>query len=163
MTKFDFHNMPSAYLCDNKKSNELRTQLIKKQIMISECHQGNLENVFFSDENMNLINKQLILTVFKKSENQFLIPQQSNESLLIVMRYVFIEYSRNLPYDIINQIKELNTFVINEILPNIITNITQRIDYLKEIECPKRQLIDLPINVNRTKNLKSVASILFSK
>ena len=163
MKKFDFYNMPSAYLCDNKKANELRSQLIKKQIMISECNQGNLENIFFSDENINLINKLLILSVYKKSNNQFLISQQSQESLLIVMRYIFIEYSRNLPYDIINQIKELNNIVICEILPNIITNITQRIDYLKEIECPKRQLLDLPINVNKTKNRKSIASILFNE
>jgi hypothetical protein len=161
MEKFDFHSMPSAYLSENKNAKELRKHLIKKHIMISEYHQGNLENVFFSDENIDLINKQLILTVFKKSKNQFVIPNQSKESLIIVMRYVFIEYSRNLPYDINNQIKELNCIVVGEILPNIITNITQRIDYLKEIDCPKKQLLDLPINVNKTKNLKSVASIIF--
>jgi len=161
MEKFDFHEMPIAYFSDNKKSNILRTQLIKNQVMISECHQGNLETIFFSDENIDLINKQLILAVYNNSNKQILIQKQSNDSLIIIMRYIFIEYARHMPYDIMNQIKELNCKVINEILPNIITNVTQKIEYLNKINCP-RQLLSLPINVNKTKNLKSVASILFN-
>jgi|UniRef100_A0A6C0EE42 hypothetical protein len=162
MNKFDLHDMPVAYFSDNKNADKLRTQLIKNQVLIPEEEQGNLEIIFFSEENMELINKQLILAVFKYSNKQFLIPKQSHDSLIIIMRYVFIEYARHLPYDIMNQIKELNCKVINEIFPNIITNITQKIDYLQELDCP-RKLLDLPKNVNKTKNLKSVASILFSE
>jgi hypothetical protein len=43
------------------------------------------------------------------------------------MRYVFIEYSRNLPYDISGQIKDLNCRVVSEILPNVISNADQKI------------------------------------
>ena len=161
MSNFDFHDMPVAYLSDNTKSNILRTQLIKNQVMIPECHQGNLETIFFSIENIDLINKQLILSVFKNTDKQFLIHKQSHDNLIIIMRYVFIEHARHLPYNIMCQIKELNCKVVNEILPNIITNITQRINYLKLINEP-RQLLDLPKNVNKTKNLKSIASILFN-
>ena len=55
--KFDFSEFPAAYMCDNIKSNQLRTDLIKNQVKISECEQGYLENVFFSEQNMDLINK----------------------------------------------------------------------------------------------------------
>jgi hypothetical protein len=161
MDKFDFHEMPQAFFCDNNNANNLRKQLIKNQVRISECKQGNLENIFFSNDNMDLINKQLIMAVYNKSNKQFKINYQSSDKLLIVMRYVFIEYARHLPYDIMKQVKDLNCRVVSEILPNIITNITQNINYLKEINQP-RQLLELPKNVNKVKNLKSITSVLFN-
>ena len=127
---FDFHDMPQAYLCDNVKANTLREQLIKNHVKIAECAQGDLETIFFSNENINIINKQLILIVYKISDKKFKIPEQSKDDLIIIMRYVFIEYARHLPYNISNQIIELNNKVVNEILPNILTNINQKLNYL---------------------------------
>ncbi len=159
--RFGIQDLPTAYFCDNIKSNSLRTELIKNQVRISECEQGDLENVFFSDENISLINKQLILSVFKKTNGRIKISEQSKENLIIVMRYVFLEHSRHLPYDIAGQIKELNCRVVGEVLPNIITNANQRIDYLDEINNP-RKLLPLPVNVNKSnRNLQSVSNIIF--
>jgi hypothetical protein len=146
---FDFEEFPVGYFSDNIKGNLLRKQLIKNQLKISECNVGDLEKTFFSKENINLINKQLILSVYNSTNKQFLICSQKEANLLIVMRYVFIEYSRNLPYDINNQIKNLNYQVVNEILPTVISNIDQKIGYLKDIET---QPIGPPLPIN-TKNL----------
>lgn len=159
MISSNIHDLPAMYFNDNPNATMLRNQLIKNQIRISECEQSDLETTFFSDENIDLINKILIMTVYK-SKYKVLIPKQSNDSLIIVMRYVFIEYARHLPYDIENQIKDLNYCVINEILPNVLTNIEQKINYLNEINQP-RQLLDLPQNVNKVKNLRSISSIYF--
>lgn len=158
--KFDYNQMPQAFLADNENSKILRQQLIKNQIKISECNQTNLEDIFFSDDNIDLINKQLILNVFYKTNKQIKLGNQSKDSLLIVMRYVFIEYAKHLPYNIIEQIIELNNYVIKEILPLVMTNIDQKINYLKEINNP-RQLIDPPINISKTKPLKSITSVIF--
>ncbi len=161
--RFGMQDLPSAYFCDNVKSNALRNELIKNQVRISECEQGDLENVFFSDENMSFINKQLILSVYKKSNGKFKISEQSKQDLIIVMRYVFLEHSRHLPYDIAGQIKELNCRVVSEILPNIITNVNQRVDYLDEINNP-RKVLPLPIHVHKSnRNLQSTTNILFGK
>jgi hypothetical protein len=146
---FNLPEIPVGFFCDNKKSTGLRNEMIKNQIRINECEQGLLENVFFSDENFDLINKQLILAVYKKS--QYKISPQSKQNMSIVMRYIFIEYAKNLPYDIPQQIKELNCKVISDVLPNIITNITQRIAYLKLIGSP-RELLDLPTSTNNKNN-----------
>jgi hypothetical protein len=162
--KYDMHELPVAYFCDNSKANELRNQLIKNQVRIDESDQTSLEQVFFSDENMEIINRQLILTVFEKTKGAIRIPPQSKSDLIIVMRYVFLEYARHLPYDIPGQIRELDCRVVGEILPNIITNVNQRIDYLKEIENP-RKVLPLPQNVSKknNKNLPSVSTVLFGK
>lgn len=161
--KFDFQDMPIAFFNDNVQANALRTQVIKNQVRISECEQGDLPNTFFSTENMELINKQLILTVYKKTNGQYKIANQSNQSLEIVMRYVFIEHAKHLPYDIAGQIRELNCRVVGEILPGIITQITQRVEYLKTINEP-RKLIELPKNVNggSRQNLPSVTTTFFN-
>jgi aspartyl-tRNA synthetase len=143
--KFNMHEMPTAFFWDNSTSTELRNELIKNQVRISECEQGDLETYFFSNENIDLINKQLILSVFKKTNGEFKISNQKNEDLIIVMRYTFIEYAKHLPYDIRNQIKELNTIVVGQILPNVITQITQRKEYLRVISAP-REILPLPIS-----------------
>lgn len=155
---FSFNELPNAYLADNPKADELRKQVIKNQVRINENNQGMLEELFFSDENMDLINKQLILSVFKKTNGEYKISEQSKESLLIVMRFVFIEYARHLPYNITQQIRELNCIVVGELVPTLVTNVSQKIAYLKEISEP-RQLLELPKNVNKNnKNLKSITT-----
>jgi hypothetical protein len=160
--KFNFQDLPTAYLCDNVKANSLRNQLIKNQVRVSECEQGDLETTFFSDENISLINKQLIMLVFKKSKGQIKISDQSKESLIIVMRYIFIEYAKHLPYNIDKQISELNCRVVGDILPIIFTNVRQRIDYLRDIDCPRPQ-IPLPINTkNENKELPSITKVIFN-
>lgn len=156
--KFNIDELPIAYFSENANSNELRNQLIKNHVRVSECKQGELEDNFFSDENISLINKQLMVSVYNKTNGLIKISDQSKESLIIVMRYVFLEYARHLPYDIKGQIKELNCRVVGEVLPSIITNATQRIDYLKEIESPFG-LVPLPKNVNKgNRTLQSITN-----
>lgn len=146
---FNFEELPVAYFSDNVRGKQLRKQLIKNELKISECNIGDLENGFFSKDNIDLINKQLILSVYNKTNKQFLICSQKEADLLIVMRYVFIEYSRNLPYDITNQIKDLNCTVVGEILPIVISNADQKIGYLRDIQT---QPIGPPLPIN-TKNI----------
>ena len=150
--KFNMHEMPTAFFWNNTTSNELRNELIKNQVRISECEQGDLETTFFSDENIDLINKKLIMDVFKKTNGEFKISTQKKEDLIIVMRYTFIEYAKHLPYDITNQIRELNCIVIGQILPNIITQITQRKEYLRVISEP-REILPLPISESTSNRL----------
>jgi hypothetical protein len=80
--KFNMHEMPTAFFWDNTTSNELRNELIKNHVRISECEQGDLETYFFSNDNIELINKQLIITVFKKTNGEFRISSQKNEDLI---------------------------------------------------------------------------------
>jgi hypothetical protein len=157
--KFNFVDISSAFFCDNPNANAVRNQLIKNQVRVSECAQGKLEETFFSDENISLINKQLILSIYKKTKGQIKINEQSKESLVIIMRYTYIEYAKHLPYNIAGQIKDLNCRVVGEILPKIITEVIQRITYLEEINNP-RKMMPLPINVNKGhRDIQSVSSL----
>lgn len=133
-------------------SKNIRQQLIKNIVKKDECNVEILEKIFFSDENIDIINKQLILSVWKKSNKQYKIEYQDKNKLIIVMRYVFIENAKNLPYNITKQLIDLNCIVVGEIVSNIITNFEQKLGYLKDIE-KRGDLIPLPQNTNRNKTL----------
>jgi hypothetical protein len=150
---FDFSEMPNAYFADNAKGLELRKQLVVNQLKLSQCNVGELETTFFSKDNIDLINKQLILSVFYRTNKQFLICPQKESDLIIVMRYVFLEHARNLPFDIKGQVRKLNCKVVGEILPTVISNSDQKIGYLRDINT---QPIGPPLPVNTKKTNRTL-------
>ena len=92
---FNIKQLPIAYFNENQNSEELRNQYIKNTIRISEDEISDLAKYFFSDANIDLINKQIVLRVFKITNKKHKIPFQSKDDLLVIMRYIWIEYSRN--------------------------------------------------------------------
>jgi len=151
----DLTNLPVGFFQDyNPKNGELRKQLVKNITKININDSNILKDLFFSDENIELINKQIILTIWKRSNKTYKIGFQNKDNLLIIMQYVFLENAKHLPYNIKGQIKDLNCQVIGEILPNIITNFEQKLGYLRDIE--KRQpILDLPKSSTADRTLPS--------
>ncbi len=156
-----FNESPFILFQDaNPKSIQMRNQMIKNLTKTSECNITDVESLFFSDENIEIINKQLILAVYKRSKNQYKINFQDIDKIKIIMRYVYLEYSRNLPYDLAGQINELNCIVVGEIVPTIITNFEQKLGYLRDIE--KRQdPVPLPQSSSKMKTLPTANKDFF--
>jgi hypothetical protein len=72
------------------------------------------------------------------------------------MRYVWIQYSKNLDFKIKEQIKKLNCIVVSELAPQIVTNVDQYYGYIKDVEIrnkSKFNLIDLPQSSNKGKKV----------
>jgi hypothetical protein len=86
---------------------------------------------FFSKININKIQSLIIIGVYSKSNNTHSISKQDEQELLIIMRSIYLQYGKNLPYDINQQIDELNNRVVVWAVENIITNIDQYISYKK--------------------------------
>lgn len=126
-----------------------------------DSHEENylaLKQVFFSPENIEIIQKMLIMLVYKKTNKEIVIAMQSRERLTIVMAWIFDNYSKNLPYKIKEQIEELNRITINEILPDLLSNIDQYIGYIRDINNPIRSF-DRPLNVS-SKGTKTLPSTM---
>jgi len=151
----DLTNLPIGFFQDyNPKIKNIRTELTKNITKININDTGILKDVFFSDENLLLINKQIILTIWKKTNKTYKVGFQNRDNLLIIMQYVFLENARHLPYNIKGQIKDLNCRVVGEIFPNIVSNFEQKLGYLRDIE--KRQpLLDLPKSSTSDRTLMS--------
>lgn len=126
-----------------------------------------INHLFFLAKNIKSIQNMIRLTVHKFSK--FIIGRQSNEELLIVMRSIYLQYARN-PV-IINPQKEkekiqkeifrLNQIVVNEVVPNIVSETQQYIHYLKDIS-----QVATPIerstndSVKGTKGMRDIGEIM---
>lgn len=72
-----------------------------------------LSNAFFSGENIQILQNGIRAGVYKRSNGQYVIGPQDCDSLKIVMRSVFLQYSANQPDNIPQQIEQLNNLVLN--------------------------------------------------
>jgi hypothetical protein len=145
----------------NPSSVNLRNEMIKNMTKTTQSEITNVESLYFSDENIDLINKKLILYVWNKSNKLYKINYQDKDKLLIIMRYVYLEYSKNLPYNIKEQLEELNCITVGEIGPNVITNFEQKLGYLRDIE-QIQQPVPLPQSTSKMKTLPTANKDLFS-
>lgn len=102
-----------------------------------------LEQAFFSEQNIDIIQRQTILNIFK--EIGWKVSYQRKQSVLLVMKYIYNFYARNLPYQITDQIRDLNSKVVAEIVPRMITQIEQYFGYLRDSNRPL-QFMERPIN-----------------
>jgi hypothetical protein len=72
-----------------------------------------LSDAFFSDKNMQIIQNGIRAGVYKMSNGQYIIGEQNPNELKIIMRSVFLQYSKNLPNNIKEQITTLNNLVLD--------------------------------------------------
>lgn len=110
-----------------------------------------LSNVFFSKDNINLIQNRLRYNVWLQSGKKHIIGRQSDTELEIVMRSIYLQYSKNLPYQIKEQIKELDDMVISYCVPKILTEVEQYLSYKVDVST-------LPKPMERPQNLSSAGT-----
>lgn len=118
-----------------------------------------LSSVYFSKENVKLVNDMIRYYVYQRSNEKYLIGDQSTIQIEILMRSIFLQHARHLPDNIPDQIKELNMMVVNLSVPRIISEALQYNGYVKDLEQNPVPL-EHPKNMSSmgTKILKSVTS-----
>ena len=95
--------------------------------------------------------------IHKKTNN--IIGEQNETDLVIIMRAIFFQHSRNLPTNIAEQIEELNEKVIESVLPNLISNVKQYQEYLvNKAKIPEPISRSVNVNNKGTKQLRSVTT-----
>ena len=141
------------------ETNNNNDDIAKKNILFGTQVRSSLSDTFFSNDNMNRIQDQLIYRVYVSSGGKYKIGKQSNTELQVIMRAMYLQYAKNLPYDIEKQINELNRHVVEFCLPKVISEIKQYIFYINDIQRLPAQ-IPHPINVSNagTRTLKSVTA-----
>ena len=71
-----------------------------------------LSNLFFSRENIKIIQNGIRAGVYKKSRGQHIIGEQDCDSLKIIMRSVYLQNSANQPNNITQQIGGQLSFLL---------------------------------------------------
>lgn len=72
-----------------------------------------LSDTFFSSKNIQILQNGIRAGVYEMSNKQYIIDEQNPNELKIIMRSVFLQYSRNLPDNIKQQIATLNSLVLD--------------------------------------------------
>lgn len=72
-----------------------------------------LAQVYFSMENIQIIQNGIKAGVYKLSNDKFVLPNQNINALKIIMRSTYVQYAKHLSEDIPGQVAELNSYVLH--------------------------------------------------
>jgi len=108
-----------------------------------------LSKTFFSKQNMKIIQNKLKWLIYEESGRKFVIGEQDENELLIIMRSIYLENSKNLPVSIKEQIGFLNEKVYEDIFPKLYSNVKQYIQYLADVSNPY-QIMSRPEYVSQS-------------
>lgn len=90
-----------------------------------------LSRAFFSTQNLDVL--QLAIHEAVKRATKHDIDRQSDDQLLVYMRFVFIDYASNsTSTDIAAEVRALNDIVVRYVVPDIVANLAQYLAYLRD-------------------------------
>ena len=107
------------------------SELVQRQITYND---DKVSEIFFSQNNIDTIQKMIQHNVYRKSGNKHKISKQSEPELFIIMNSIYKQHRRNLPNYIQEQIHELNNFVVEEATRLIMPRLLQYVDYMNNLD-----------------------------
>ena len=93
---------------------------------------NSLSNAFFSEQNIQIIQNGIRAGVYNRSNSQYVIGPQDCDSLKIVMRSVFLQYSANQPNNITQQIAQLNKIVLEYCIQQVYSEAQGYMKYIND-------------------------------
>ena len=138
---------------------------IQKSLLKGVYQPTPLGELYFSQENINRLQKMIKYEIFIRTNGKYKLEVEQNESdLLVVMRDIYITCGKNMPYQLVRQVKELNHKTVEKIIPDMISMIKQDDTYIKQLDKPIDP-IPLPVCVNSKGriSLPSVTTTFFNK
>ena len=157
MKLFNVNQLSNAYFSGNNMGEKLRKNLKNNTIKPTQEHYDKIMINFLTKSKLDKVNKVIKEIIFRKLNVN--IPLQDKKELEKSAKYV-VEYRFD---EIINQndcVKKLNKILIDSIIPNLKTNILQKIKYLKDIDYKNRKVNDLPKSTRSNTHLPSMSDKL---
>lgn len=121
-----------------------------------------LSDMYFSGKNLKHLKKIICDTVREKSGGAYNItPEaQSDNNILTIMRYMYIEHAKHWEHSYKEQIAELNLKVLMDVVPRIMEKIAQDLSYRRD-HSNQHLTMDRPqhMSIAGTKSNRSVTSL----
>lgn len=92
-----------------------------------------LSNVFFSRENIQILQNGIRAGVYHRSKGKFVIAPQDCDELKVVMRSVFLQNSKNLPDNVTQQVQALNQMVLDYCIQQVYGEATGYLKYIDDV------------------------------
>ena len=92
-----------------------------------------LSQVYFSHQNIQIIQNGIRAGVYERSNGQYLIGPQDCDSLKIIMRSIFLQHAANQPNNISQQVAELNKIVLNYCIQQVYSEAQGYMKYVDDV------------------------------
>ena len=92
-----------------------------------------LSKAYFSQQNIQIIQNGIRAGIYQRSNGQYVIGPQDCDSLKIVMRSVFLQYSANQPHNIQQQIAQLNKMVLEYCIQQVYSEAQGYMKYVDDV------------------------------
>lgn len=91
-----------------------------------------LSKLFFGENNINNLQKQIQLGVLNLSKGQYHIGYQDCDTLKVIMRSTFLQYSSNMKKNINEQVSNLNKMVLDYCIPQVYSEAQGYLKYIDD-------------------------------
>ena len=95
-----------------------------------------VSDIFFSEENIEALQHGVRFGVYRDSNGTIIVGNQSRDELSIIMRSVFLQESRNLAYNLLEQVRALNKSVLDYSIPRVLSEAKSYQRYRVDIASP---------------------------
>jgi hypothetical protein len=136
--------------------NDYKRDVTFKEEATRGIHASNkLNTLFFSAQNIAAIQHGIRYNVYTRSNKKHIIGNQSEQELKIVMRSVYLQNSKNLDYNILEQTRELNAMVLAFCVDQVLSELGMYSKYISDIETLPMTM-SMPTNMSNkgTKSLE---------
>tara|TARA_Y100000389_G_scaffold204641_1_gene258533 strand:- start:3648 stop:4199 length:552 start_codon:yes stop_codon:yes gene_type:complete len=90
-----------------------------------------LSDLFFSKENIQIIQNGIRAGIYKKSDEEYLIAPQNIDTVKTIMRSIFFQYAEYTD-NITDEIIKLNKLVLGYAIPNVYNSLISYLKYMKD-------------------------------
>lgn len=150
---FNKNNQSSRINLDNYKSEpfqlfeNLNVENNKFENLTGNMQSSKVSTFFFSQENVDYLQTQIISRIYKKSNKMHKIGRQSEDELIIVMRSIYLQHGKNVDTNIDTQINILNELVLDYCVDNVFSNLIAHFEYINDLT-KDQPVLDKPISTN---------------
>jgi len=93
---------------------------------------SSFSHAFFSQQNIQIVQNGIRAGVYERSNGQYVIGPQDCDSLKIIMRSIFLQYSANQPDNIPQQINQLNKLVLDYCIQQVYSEAQGYMKYIND-------------------------------
>ncbi len=93
--------------------------------------ESELSNLYFSKENIQIIQNGIRAGIYEKTNKEHIIPPQNIDNIKIIMRNIYIQYAEN-QNNITSEIERLNQLVLGYIIPQVHSSLISYLKYIKD-------------------------------
>jgi len=124
-----------------------------REVLTGEWENNVLAQVFFSPENMQIIQNGLRAGVYKMSNEQFVIPPQNMDTLKTIMRSIYLQYAQHYEDKVTQQVERLNQFVWDYAVPSVYG---ETMGYMKYLQDQSSLVVPLSLPQHHDRNYKQL-------